>query len=141
MLQCSVSWAPLVTIAVANFFLSWLYYSPAAPWFKIWQKAVGMDPNKKEMTAEEKKKFPFIMGGAVLGTFLLSYGLQVIVHNVGAKTFLSGAVVGIVIWAGFALTQSLNLLFEGRKTSLLVLSNILYIFTYGVFGGVVAIWR
>jgi hypothetical protein len=31
MLDFSLSWLPFVVIAVANFFVSWLHYSPAAP--------------------------------------------------------------------------------------------------------------
>ena len=55
MLHFEVSVLPLVVVALVNFFLSWVYYSPMVPWFKTWGNAVGFDPNKKEMTAAEKK--------------------------------------------------------------------------------------
>lgn len=45
MLDFSVSIIPLFTITAVNFALSWLYYSPVAPWFKSWAKGVGMDLN------------------------------------------------------------------------------------------------
>lgn len=141
MLHFQVSILPLITVAVANFFLSWLYYSPAVPWFKIWQKGVGMDPNKREMSAEDRKRMPLLMGGAVVATFLFSYGLQVIVHATGAVTFASGACIGSILWLCFAIPHSLNTLFEGRKVSVLVLNNILYALTYAAFGGLVAVWK
>jgi hypothetical protein len=66
MLDLGVSWLQFFVIAVANFLLSWLYYSPAAPWFKAWALGVGMDPAKREMTEEEKKAMPGLMSGALL---------------------------------------------------------------------------
>jgi len=38
-------------------------------------------------------------------------------------------------------THSLNTQFEGRKPVVLVINNVLYLITYVVGGGVVAIWR
>ena len=141
MLHFEVSVLPLFVVAVANFFLSWIYYSPMVPWFKAWQIGVGIDPNKKEMSEEDKKAMPRLMGGAVVASFLLSYGLQVLVHSVMADTFLTGALVGVVSWFTFAVTQSLNTQFEGRKPKLLVINNVLYVVTYAGFGGLVAVWK
>lgn len=141
MLDFSVSVLPLVGVALANFILSWLYYSPAAPWFKTWAKNVGMDLGKTQMTDEEKKMFPLIMGGAVLSSFLLAYGLQVLVQSLKAGDFLSGACIGLTVWAAFALTHSLNTLFEGRKPVVLLINHGHYLVTYAVFGGVLAVWK
>ena len=140
MLDFTLSWLPFLAIAVVNFFLSWLYYSPGVPWFKAWQRGIGMEPNKP-MTDEDRKAMPRLMGGAVIASFLLSYGLQVFVHSVKAVDFSTGAVVGVAAWLVFAVTQSLNSQFEGRKPVVLVINNVLYLVTYAVFGGLVAIWR
>jgi UDP-N-acetylmuramyl pentapeptide phosphotransferase/UDP-N-acetylglucosamine-1-phosphate transferase len=141
MLHFEVSWLPLVVVALVNFVLSWLYYSPVVPWFKTWQISTGMDPNKKEMTEEDKKAMPRLMGGALVATFLFAYGLQVVVHSVGAADFGSGALAGLVVWAAFAVTHSLNTQFEGRKPVVLVINNVLYLLTYAGFGGLVAVWK
>jgi hypothetical protein len=141
MLDFSVSWLPVVVIAVGNFVLSWLYYSPAAPWFKAWQVGVGMDPNKKEMTEQDKKDMPRLMLGALVATFLLSYGLQVLVHSLKAEDFVTGAVIGLAAWITFSVTHSLNTQFEGRKPGVLVINNVLYLITYAVYGGLFAIWK
>jgi UDP-N-acetylmuramyl pentapeptide phosphotransferase/UDP-N-acetylglucosamine-1-phosphate transferase len=141
MLHFEVSWLPLVVVALVNFFLSWVYYSPAVPWFKAWQIGTGMDPNKKEMTEEDKKAMPRLMGGALVATFLFAYGLQIVVHSVQAADFWSGALVGLVIWVAFAVTHSLNTQFEGRKPVVLVINNVWYLLTYAGFGGLVAVWK
>jgi hypothetical protein len=141
MLDFSLSWLPFVVVAIANFVVSWLYYSPTAPWFKTWQVGIGVDPNKKGMTDADRRAMPRLMGGAVVGSLLLSYGLQVIVHSIGATAFATGALVGLVAWLAFVVTHSLNTQFEGRKPVVLLINNGLYALTYAVFGGVVAIWR
>lgn len=141
MLHWELSLLPLVTVAVVNFFLSWIYYSPAVPWFKAWAKGVGMDLGKTEMTEEDKKKMPFLMGGAVLSSFLVAGGLQVLIHSLGSADFVSGALVGVLAWVTFAVTHSLNTLFEGRKPSVLVINNVLYLVTYAGFGGLLAVWK
>ena len=141
MIDFSLSWLPFVIIAVANFAVSWLYYSPAVPWFKTWQINVGVDPKKKGMTDADRKAMPRMMGGAVVASLLLSYGLQVVVHSTKATSFGTGALVGLVAWLAFVVTHSLNTQFEGRKPVVLLINNCLYLVTYAVGAGVVAIWR
>jgi uncharacterized membrane protein len=141
MLDFRISIFPLLTVAAANFILSWLYYSPMVPWFKSWQKGIGMDTTKTEMTEEDKKNMPRLMGGALLATFLFSYGLQVIIHSLKAEDFFTGALIGFVIWFAFALTQSFNTQFEGRKPIILLINNVWYIITYCLFGGIIAVWK
>lgn len=139
MIDFRFSALPFIIIFIANFFLSWIYYSPIVPWFKTWQIGIGADINKTEMTEEDKKSMPRLMGGAVVSSLLLSYGLQIIVHSIGAKNFITGALVGFVLWMGFVITHSLNTQFEGRKPIILVINNGLYLVTYIVFGGIVAV--
>ena len=139
MLQFQVSVLPLLVIAVVNFFLSWFWYSPAL-FLKPWATALGTY-GKKEMTEQEKKAMPFLFLSGLIASFILSYGLQVIVHSLGATSFLGGLAVGVVVWAVFALTHSLNTLWEGRKPIVLVINNGLFLLTYAVFGGLVAVWR
>jgi uncharacterized membrane protein len=141
MLNFNVSILPLLTVAIVNFVLSWLFYSPMVPWFKVWQIGVGMDPSKTEMTQEDKKAMPRLMGGALLATFLFSYGLQVFIHSLKATNFQDGALIGFVAWFAFAVTHSLNTQFEGRKPVILLINNCLYILAYSIFGGIIAIWK
>ncbi len=140
MLDFSLSIIPFIVVAVFNFAISWLYYSPVVPWFRTWQESVGMDPDKKEMTEEEKRAMPRLFGGAIVATLLLSYGLQVVIHSIKVSDFGTGALLGLVLWFGFVLTHSLNTQFEGRKPGVLVINNVLYLITYVVYGGVLAVW-
>jgi UDP-N-acetylmuramyl pentapeptide phosphotransferase/UDP-N-acetylglucosamine-1-phosphate transferase len=69
MIDLGVSVLPFILIGVANFILSWIYYSPIVPWFRAWQIGVGADLERTEMTEEEKKAMPRLMGGAVIASF------------------------------------------------------------------------
>ena len=141
MLQFQVSWLPLVVGAVANFFVSWIYYSPIVPWFRAWELGTGRDPDKREMTEEERKKMPVLMGSAALASLVLTYGVQVLVHSLGETSFWGGALVGVVCWLAFAVTHGLNTLFEGRKGSILVINDGLFLITYAGLAGLAAVWR
>jgi hypothetical protein len=140
MLELSVSWLPFVVVALANFFLSWLYYSPAMPWFRAWQVGIGVDPNKREMTEADRKAMPRLMLGGLAASLLFSYGLQVVAHSVGASSLGAGAAVGVVLWAAFALGQTLNAQFEGKKPIVLAINNGYNLVGYALFGAIVAVW-
>ena len=139
MLDFTVSILPLVAIGVVNFFLSWLWYSPVL-FMKPWATALGFY-GKTEMTEEEKKAMPFLFLNGAVASFILSYGLQVVVHSMGATSFAQGFLIGVVLWVVFALTHSMNTLWEGRKTVVLVINNGFFLLTYAVFSGIVAVWR
>lgn len=141
MLNLSLSWLPVAALAVANFFLSWLYYSPAAPWFKAWLRGLGKDPETFGASEEDRKGMAGLMAGGLLSSILLPLGLQVLVRSVGAESFGAGALVGGVAWLAFAATQGLNARFEGRKDVVLVIDEVLYLATYLVYGGILAVWR
>jgi hypothetical protein len=141
MLDFSISILPFLAVATANFIFSWLYYSPMVPWFVYWQKGIGMDTSKKQMTKEDMKDMPRLMGGALVATFLFSYGLQIIIHSLKANDFFSGALIGFVAWFAFTVTHSLNTQFEGRKPVVLLINNIWYVITYSLFGGIIAVWK
>lgn len=134
MLVFTVNPISFLVIAIANFMGSWLYYTPAMPWFRAWRTGVGMegDPDKQQMAS--------LMVGAAGASLLFSYVLQVIVHSIGAIDFTTGALVGLMLWIGFAVTHSINTRFEGRKTIVLVINNGLYLLSYVAFGGIAAIW-
>jgi hypothetical protein len=141
MLDLSLSWLPFIVVAVANFFLSWLYYSPGMPWFRAWQVGIGVDPNKREMTEADRKAMPRLMLGGLASSLLFSYGLQVVAHSVGASSLGAGAAAGFALWAAFVLSHSLDTQFEGRKPVVLVINNARYLPAYALFGAIAAVWR
>lgn len=141
MIDWSISWMPFAAVAIGNFFLSWVYYSPVSPFFKIWSRSLGLDPNNRALTDDQKKAMPRLMGGAVVGTLLFSYGLMVLVHSLDLTTFVDGMMAGFVVWFAFAVTHSLNTQFEGRKPIILLINDFWFLLTYLGFGGLFAVWQ
>jgi hypothetical protein len=139
MIDFSVSILPLVVLGLVNFVFSWIWYSPVL--FAVpWMKALGKDP-KHAMTEEDRKGMPVLFLNGIVSSFLLVYALMIFVHSLKVMDFGTGLLVGLVAWAGFALTHSANTLREGRKPLVLLINNGLFILTYAVYGGVLAVWR
>jgi Protein of unknown function (DUF1761) len=139
MFDFSISIIPLFILALVNFVLSWVWYSPVL-FAKPWMKALGNDPQHK-MTEEEKKRMPMLFASGIIASFLVVYGMMVLVHSLKLTDFFSGIIAGVIIWAGFALTHSMNTLWEGRKPVVLVINNGLFLLTYALYGGILAVWR
>jgi hypothetical protein len=139
MLDFRVTILPLAVLSVVNFFFSWIWYSPLL-FAKPWMKALGIDP-KHQMTEEEKRKMPGLFMNGFAASVLVVYGMMVLVKSMRLNSFISGLTAGVVIWIGFALTHSLNTLWEGRKPAVLVINNGLFLITYALYGGILAVWR
>jgi UDP-N-acetylmuramyl pentapeptide phosphotransferase/UDP-N-acetylglucosamine-1-phosphate transferase len=139
MIDFTVYVLPLVVLAIANFVLSWLWYSPLL-FAKPWMKALGID-ERHEMTEQEKKRMPVLFLSGLGSSFLVVYGMMVMINSLNVTDFAAGLCAGAVIWAGFALTHSLNTLWEGRKPLVLAINNGLFLLTYALYGGILAVWR
>ncbi len=72
---------------------------------------------------------------------LVVYAMMVLVNSLGATGFAQSALAGIFVWAGFAVTHSMNTVWEGRKTIVLVINNGRFLLTYAVYGGILSVWR
>ena len=139
MIDFRVSILPLAVLSLVNFFLSWIWYSPAL-FAKPWMKALGMDP-KHQMSEAEKRKMPWLFLNGLASSVLVVYVLMVLVNSLRLNDFVSGLTAGVLVWLGFAVTHSLNTLWEGRKPVVLVINDGLFLVTYALFGGILAVWR
>lgn len=131
----------LLAIAVANFLLSWLWYSPVAPWFSAWAKAAKVNPDPKKMSKADKERMPMLFTGAIVSSFLISGVLQLMVHNLQAASFLQGARVGFFLTLGAVVPASLGTLWEGRHGYLPAINIANYFVTLSLFGGILAVWH
>jgi hypothetical protein len=93
------------------------------------------------MTEAEKKRMPWLFLNGTAASVLVVFGMMVLVNSVGAASFVQGALLGVFVWAGFALTHSMNTMWEGRKTVVLVINNGLFLLSYAVYGGILAVWK
>jgi hypothetical protein len=141
MLNFQIQLPQLLALAVANFLLGWLWYSPVAPWFQTWAKAAGMNPDPKKMSKKDKERMPMLFTGAILSSFAISFVLQVLVRSLNAQSFGQGALIGAVVWLGQVMPVLLGTLWEGRKEVLVGINAANYLFVGAIFGGVLAVWH
>jgi len=139
MINFTISLLPLIILSIVNFLLSWIWYSPVL-FAKPWMKALGINENH-EMNEREKKQMPFLFLSGFISSILFVLVLMILINNLEINNFLSGMKIGFLFWIGFVITHSLNTLWEGRKLKVLVINNGLFIITYTVFGGLLAIWK
>lgn len=139
MFELDIRWTQLLVIALANFILSWLWYSPIL-FAKPWMKALGIKPDHV-MTQEQKREMPLLFGSAIVTSLIFSFALQFLCSKLGADDFVHGASIGILLWLGFTLTGSLGTLWEGRSKVVLLINNGLFAFSYALFGGILGIWH
>lgn len=141
MLNWTLQWPQFLALALANFMLGWLWYSPVAPWFKAWVKATGLKPDPKKMSKADKARMPYLFGGAIVSSFLLSLVIQVLVRTLNAQGFAQGALIGVALWAGLVIPVLLGTLWEGRKAMVAAINAGNYLFVCAAFGGILAVWR
>jgi hypothetical protein len=139
MINFEINLSQFFVIALINFFFGWAWYSPLL-FAKPWMKALKINPERM-MSKESKEKMPKLFAGAIISTFAFSFVLQVLVHSMGAQDFVHGAMIGVLAWLGFALTSSLGTLWEGRSAIVVVINNGLFIVSYAIFGGLLAVWH
>jgi len=139
MFNFSISVIPLIVLSLVNFILSWVWYSPLL-FAKPWMKALGIDP-KHEMTEEDKKRMPFLFISGIVSSFVLVFILMVLINTLQISNFFYGLLFGLLVWLGFALTHSLNTLWEGRKVKVLIINNGLFCLSYVLYSGILAVWK
>ena len=140
MLKFDLNLAQFFTVAVSNFILGWLWYSPLL-FMRPWVRALGKDPDKLVMSEADKKRMPLLFGGALISSFAISFVLQVLVHSVGAMDFGQGATLGLLLWLGLCLPVLLGTLWEGRHGTVILINLGNYLVVTVIFGGILGAWH
>lgn len=141
MLNFQIQLPQLFALAVLNFLMGWLWYSPVAPWFTAWAKAAGLPTDPKKLSKKEKERMPVLFGGAAFSSFAISFGLQVLVRNLHIESFGNGACLGGVVWLCQIIPFGLGTLWEGRKGTVVAINLGNYLFINTIFCGILAVWR
>lgn len=142
MLNFAIPLGHVAALALANFLLSWAWYSPLL-FAKPWMLALGMDPDRgmADMSEAEKKKMPFLMLGGVVSSLLKVLVMALLVGSLNIQDAGTGAELGLLAWAGLTLSASIDTLWEGRKPKVLLINNALFALTYAGLGAALAVWR
>jgi hypothetical protein len=127
-------WAVIVA-ALFQWFLGALWYSPplfAKPWAAI--LGIKMDGPKKGLAAG--------MIASIVCDVILSFVLAHLVLWSGASTFVMGALVGFIAWAGFIMGPNLPQgIYEGRPFKLFAINGGYWLVGLVLSGGLIAAWQ
>ena len=127
----TIDWVGVIVATLAAMVLGALWYGPL--FGKQWFALIGK-------TREELQGNAGIgYGIAIVGSFILSIVMTYVTQWGAAEGFGEGAIVGIVMWAGFVIsTQVTGMVFEGRPWELIMLNSGGSLLSFLIVGGIVS---
>jgi hypothetical protein len=127
-------WAILVA-ALFQWFLGALWYSPPV-FAKPWMALVGLKKDGKP------KGMMLGMTSSFLCDLVLSFVLAHVIIWSGSVTFVHGALVGFILWAGFIACPNLPQgIYEQRPFMLFAINSGYWLVALVLSGGLIAVWR
>jgi hypothetical protein len=127
----TVDWVGIIVATVVAMVIGGLWYGPL--FSKAWMGYIGK--TQEELRAQGSLGYGF----ALVGAFILSIVMTYVTQWATADGFGEGALVGIVMWAGFVIsTQVTGAVFEGRPFGLIYINSGNSLLTFLVVGGIVA---
>jgi hypothetical protein len=126
----TIDWVGVIVAVVVAMVIGGLWYGPL--FGKQWLTLMGK--TREEMMANGGLGYLF----AALGSFMTAIVLSYVTQWANANGFGEGALVGIVMWAGFALsTVVTGGVFEGRQWELIMINSGNSLTTFLIVGGIV----
>ncbi|MGH2792713.1 MAG: DUF1761 domain-containing protein [Actinomycetota bacterium] len=127
----TIDWVGVIVATLAAMVLGALWYGPL--FGERWVALMGK--SREELQANMGIGY----GLALVGAFILSIVMTYVTQWGVAEGFGEGAVVGVVMWAGFVIaTQVSGMVFEGRSWEFIMLVSGNSLLTFLIVGGIVA---
>jgi hypothetical protein len=134
-----INWWAVLVAAVATFFLGALWYS--ALFGKLWIKFQGYSEEQvKQMQANMNPAVFF--GGMLVSYLLVALVIAILVTNFNLHNALAGAMLGFLVWVGFAAAIHMTGHLASNKPigAFLIDTGFQLIFLIGM-GATLAAWR
>ena len=122
--------------------LGMLWYSPNG-FGNAWIKAMGWDPKvmaKKMKNSKMNDMAPTIFAN-VVSNIIMFVVLANLIYALTITSAVTGAFFGLLVWAGFVATSSLNpVLWEGKTVKAYLIFNGYSAVMLAVGGAIIAAW-
>lgn len=129
--EVTVDWVGIVVATVAAMVIGGVWYGPL--FAKSWMSYIGK--TREELRAQGGLGYLV----ALLGAFVTSIVMTYVTQWAAVEGFGEGALVGVVMWAGFTLsTLVTGAVFEGRPWGLIMINSGNSLLTFLVVGGIVS---
>lgn len=131
-----MNWLAVIVGTVFTMVLGFLWYGPllGKPWLAAMER-VGRKRSDMKMGPAQ-----FLL--PLVGAFVSAMVLDVIIISFGGSAWWMGLIVGLVVWIGVGTSAIVTAgLFEGRPTTLILISFFYYVIIYGAMGVLFTVWR
>lgn len=129
-----LNWLAIVVATAAWFAFSAIWYS-VPPLSKAWAKAAGVD------TSAEGPPLALLFIPTLIGYFVTTVVIGLLVVGIGADTLSEGLVLGIVLGIGFGMVGALvNQVYESKGNSYFLINGLNAVIAYAIVAAILAAW-
>lgn len=133
----NINYLAVLVSAIVAMGVGFLWYGPffGKEWMRV--SKVG----KKDIEAAKKNGMTGTYLVSFLSVLVMSFFTAVLVDVMSARTIVSGALAGAMIWLGFVATTHLpHYLFEGRSIGLYYIAVSHHLAELVIIGALLAVW-
>lgn len=130
-----LNWLAVVVATFAWFAFSAIWYS-IPPLSQAWAKAAGVD------TTGDGPPLVLLFIPTLIGYFVTTIVIGLLVAGVGADTVADGIVLGLVLGVGFGVVGALvNQVYESKGGSYFLINGLNAVIAYAIVGAILAVWH
>lgn len=129
-----LNWLAILVATVAWFAFSAIWYS-IPPLSKAWAAAARVD------TTGDGPPLALLFIPTLIGYFVTSIVIGLLVAATGTETLSDGIVLGIVLGIGFGMVGALvNQVYESKGNSYFLINGINAVIAYAIVAAILAVW-
>lgn len=129
-----LNWLAVVVATIAWFAFSAIWYS-IPPLSKAWANAAGVD------TSGDGPPLALLFIPTLIGYFVTTIVIGLLVAGVGAETVSDGVVLGVVLGIGFGMVGALvNQVYESKGSTYFLINGLNAVIAFAIVGAILAVW-
>ncbi len=130
-----LNWLAVIVATIAWFAFSAIWYS-VPPLSKAWASAAKVD------TTSDGPPLAVLFIPTLIGYFVTTVVIGLLVAGIGADTLADGVILGIVLGVGFGMVGALvNQVYETKGSSYFLINGVNAVIAYAIVGGILAVWN
>ncbi|HUG32687.1 MAG TPA: DUF1761 domain-containing protein [Acidimicrobiia bacterium] len=129
-----LNWLAIVVATIAWFAFSAIWYS-IPPLSQAWARAAGVD------TSGEGPPLALLFIPTVIGYFVTTVVIGLLVAATGASTIGDGIALGVVLGVGFGMVGALvNQVYESKGGSYFLINGVNAVIAYSIVAAILTVW-
>lgn len=129
-----LNWLAIVVATIAWFAFSAIWYS-VPPLSKAWAKSAKVD------TSGDGPPLALLFIPTLIGYFVTTVVIGLIVAGIGAESFADGLVLGVTLGVGFGVVGALvSQVYETKGGSYFLINGLNAVVAYAIVAVILAVW-